>query len=67
VQTVEGREVLTSRELKTETADTPENTLSLDVPAKLLSPGDYQLKLSGSRASGDSEELGRYNFRVVKQ
>lgn len=66
VQTVEGRKVLTSDELKTETADTSGNTLYLDVAAKLLSPGDYQLKLSGSHSSGGSEEIGGYNFRVMK-
>jgi len=39
--------------------------LRLIVPAKLLKPGDYVLKLSGVTAAGDFEDIGNYYFRVT--
>lgn len=40
--------------------------LLLYVPARLLPPGDYQVKLSGRNPGGDFEDLSTYNFRVVE-
>jgi hypothetical protein len=67
LQTVEGREILRSDKLKADTVGSSESVLCLDVPAHLLSSADYRLKLNGSQSSGNSEEIARYNFRVVKQ
>ena len=38
----------------------------LDVPAKLLAPGEYELKLTGTLSEGRSEEIGYYYFRLSK-
>jgi hypothetical protein len=35
------------------------------LPADLLKPGDYQLKLSGSDGSSAPESVGSYSFRVA--
>ncbi|SRR5258705_4452199 len=35
------------------------------VPAEMLKPGDYQIRLSGVSESGDAEAIDRYPFRVV--
>ena len=37
------------------------------VPASLLSPGDYYVKLSGQPRGGPAEEIGKYYFRVSKK
>lgn len=37
----------------------------LYVPARLLPPGDYQLRLAGRPPAGDPEELATYRFRVT--
>ncbi|HEY0003997.1 MAG TPA: hypothetical protein VGB17_04235 [Pyrinomonadaceae bacterium] len=40
--------------------------LTLTLPARLLSDGDYQLKLLGMTAQGESEEINQYSFRVKR-
>ena len=35
------------------------------VPAEMLKPGDFQIRLSGVSESGDVEAIDRYPFRVV--
>ena len=37
----------------------------LIMPANLLRPGDYVLKLSGIRSNGGLEDVGNYYFRIV--
>jgi hypothetical protein len=39
----------------------------LFVPASILRPGDYIVKLSGVGKSGQSEEVDVYAFRTVLQ
>jgi hypothetical protein len=39
----------------------------LSLPATVLAPGDYILKLSGAGAAGQIEEISSYAFRVVKR
>jgi hypothetical protein len=41
--------------------------LVLTVPAEFLSRGDYIVKLSGMVASGNFEDVARYEFRVVQK
>jgi hypothetical protein len=36
------------------------------VPARYLSPGDYQINLSGSNNSGSNDVINSYSFRVVE-
>jgi len=38
----------------------------LNLPARVLSRGDYQLKLIGILESGPGEEVGDYSFRVLE-
>jgi hypothetical protein len=40
--------------------------VQLTIPAALLSPDDYEIRLSGTLPSGETEEISRYNFRVLK-
>jgi cell division protein FtsL len=40
--------------------------LILTLPARLLSSGDYQLKLKGITAQGESEDVNQYSFRVKR-
>jgi len=44
----------------------PGNRLVFDVPARLLPGGDYQINLSRTNAAGQTETLGRYYFRALK-
>ena len=47
-------------------ANTTDNLAEADVPAYLLSAGDYQIKLSGQLANGSFEDVASYRFRVVR-
>jgi hypothetical protein len=40
-------------------------TIVVDAASRSLSPGDYQVKISGVTASGDPESLDGYFFRVL--
>jgi hypothetical protein len=40
--------------------------LVLDIPARLLHSGDYQIKLAQRNAAGQTEIVGRYYFRASK-
>jgi hypothetical protein len=39
----------------------------VDVPAALLTPGEYRVRLSGLSANGSVENLGSYPFKVLKK
>jgi hypothetical protein len=65
LQTDDGREIFTGDRLKTEMAGNIK-VVALSFPAKLLARSDYQVKLSGTNASGNQEVVGRYYFRLVK-
>lgn len=42
------------------------NAIDFDVPAQVLKPGDYQVKVSGRLANGKVEDMHRFFFRVIK-
>jgi len=42
-------------------------TVVLSIPAKSLTPGQYELSLNGTTAEGQSEVVGYYYFDVVKK
>ena len=63
--TDDGREIFTGDRLKAEMAGNVK-IVALSFPAKLLARSDYQVKLSGTSASGNQEDIGRYYFRIVK-
>lgn len=64
VETDEGRSVFNALDLKPQTTDA-RSVVILSVPAKLLTVGDYQVKLSEVTAGGQLENAGRYSFRVA--
>lgn len=40
--------------------------VQLNIPARLLTRGDYQVRLNGVGGDGTLEEIGEYNFQVVE-
>ena len=62
--TNEGLEKLKSDDLKATTIGTIV-AVPLQLPAGLLTRGDYYVKLSGLTPRGEYEDVGRYSFRVV--
>jgi hypothetical protein len=61
VRTVEGR-VVARQDLRAVKG----KFLPLHLPAKLFSPDDYEILLSGINPSGELEEIDNYYFRVLK-
>ena len=66
LQRVDGEEVWTQIFPKTESAAQSQPPQVI-IPAKLLTPGDYVVKLSGVTAGGNFEEAGKYYFRVIRK
>ncbi len=58
----EGHAVSVPGKLTTEAG----NRVVYAIPARLLHSGDYQIKLSRTNASGQTETVGRYYFRALK-
>ncbi|MGB7926470.1 MAG: hypothetical protein WCF57_24745 [Pyrinomonadaceae bacterium] len=65
LQTDAGREIFARDSLKSETTGDGKFVV-LSLPSKLLTDGDYQVKLKGATAGGGLEEIGSYYFRVTK-
>jgi hypothetical protein len=61
----ESEMVQTTDELKSE-AKGDQHIVPLTVPAEMLSPGNYQVRLSGVLNSGQDEFIDNYSFRVIK-
>ena len=64
LQTAENKEVLTLSNLKDQRVD-GERLVIIYLPARILTPGDYQLRLSGLTRNNQPEYLGRYTFRIL--
>lgn len=64
--TAEGQSVLVRNNLKPSAGKT-EAKIVIEVPARLLRGGDYQIKLSRLRAEGQPESVGRYYFRALPE
>lgn len=64
--TAEGQSVLVRNNLKP-SAGKAETKIVLEVPARLLHNGDYQIKVSRPRADGQTESVGRYYFRALQE
>lgn len=62
----DGVELTTKSNLITGAVD-DQSTVIFDVPADLVPPGDYRVKLSGFNAEGRAESLASYSFRVVSK
>ena len=66
LRTVEGRELLSVSNLRA-LSEGDGKVVALILPAQRLAPGnDYQITLSGKPLAGGFEEIGTYNFRVVR-
>lgn len=58
------QEILANTELKAESAGV-EKFVALNVPARLLAPGDYRVSLSGEAPDGRTESVNSYVFKVA--
>ena len=61
----ESEPLQTTDELKAE-AKGNQHIVPLTVPKEILSPGNYQVRLSGILDSGQDEFIDNYSFRVIK-
>jgi hypothetical protein len=61
----EGAELLSDDALAPESAG-GDSYVTLNLPAALMPPGDYQVALAGQGADGRYEPAGSYPFRVVR-
>jgi len=65
LQTIDGAEKL--RDDVPRTNSSGGAVVALRIPARLLGPGSYYVKLSGLNKQGQYEDLGRYSFRVTSR
>ena len=64
LQTAEGLEILPLHDLKRRNIN-GERLVIIYLPAEVLTPGDYQLRLSGVTQDQQLVYLGRYTFRIA--
>ena len=64
LQTTDGREI--SRQDRLQLDPTSSGRVNCPIPANLLKPSEYDLKLSGINQQGDYEDIARYYFRVTR-
>jgi hypothetical protein len=62
VRTVEGAQVWNQRSLKPRSC-----AISVNIPANKLPLGDYILTLSATTPTGETDEINRYFFRVIRK
>jgi hypothetical protein len=65
LKSVEGQKALLSKVLRARRTK-GRIIASLNVPARFLSSGDYQIQLSGRNSAGEYEDIDTYYFRVAK-
>lgn len=63
LKTVDGKELFSRQGLR---AAGGGKHVPVSIPARLLSPDDYQILLTGIASSGEAEEISTYYFRVLK-
>jgi hypothetical protein len=64
LQTTDGREILRQENIRPDPASN--DRVICPIPANLLKPSDYDLKLSGRNQQGEYEDVSRYYFRVTR-
>ncbi len=64
--TAEGQKVTVRDRLKARITNA-DAKVTLDIPARLLKHGDYQIVLSRQKPDGQTEGAGRYYFRALEQ
>lgn len=65
LRTTAGRQIW-SRENLTAGSRRAARSISLTIPATALKPGEYEVKLSGIKEGGGTEDIGFYYFNVKK-
>jgi hypothetical protein len=65
LRTVAGRQIWTHENLTARDRH-GSRAIALTLPATALKPGEYELKLSGVKAGGGTEDVGFYYFDVLK-
>lgn len=63
LRAVDGGEILSQPSLKANA----QSLVTVTIPASRLASGDYILTLSGVTASGETDEINRYSFRITRQ
>lgn len=66
LRTVGGRKVWTKENLPARNRGKA-RAVALTIPATVLKPGDYELRLSGIKEGGGTEDVGFYYFEVRKR
>lgn len=66
LQSAEGNEILPLNDLKPRNIN-GEKLVIIFLPAEVLTPGDYQLRLSGVTPENQTVYIGRYTFRIVEK
>jgi anti-sigma-K factor RskA len=64
LQTNDGSEISRQDNLQRDPASN--DRITYQIPASLLKPGNYNLKLSGRNQQGEYDDLARYYFRATK-
>jgi hypothetical protein len=69
VRKVQGQDVIVWKDyaLKSQLADADNRAINLEMPARLLSAGDYKVRLEGVNGDQKIETVADYNFRVVRK
>jgi hypothetical protein len=62
----ENKSLKTIGDLKVEKKNGEQHVVPVTIPGDLLSPGDYQLRLSGVLDTGADEFIDKYSFRVIE-
>ncbi len=66
LETAEGNRLWEQKELKTQTTADGKHLIALDLPANLLPPATYILKLNGTSPNHRPREVAVYIFRAAK-
>ncbi|HJU54259.1 MAG TPA: hypothetical protein VJ715_06800, partial [Pyrinomonadaceae bacterium] len=66
LKSIEGQKELLSRKMLRARNSRGRITVSMNLPAQLLSRGDYQIELGGETPAGEYEEVDTYYFRVAR-
>lgn len=66
LKTFDGQKELLTRKMLRARTRRGQVTVSLSLPARLLSRGDYQIQLIGENPAGDYAEVDKYYFRVAQ-
>ena len=67
LETPEGRQIWFQSGLKSWQARNGPHIIGLILPSKIFQSGNYILKVSGKTATGKSEEVDSYVFRVIRR